>query len=75
MKEGLVYVRLITALIRMTFKLRPGTDVKEKEIMAAEMAQWLRALKSSSRSPEFSSQQPHDGSQPSVIGSDAHFCV
>jgi hypothetical protein len=29
-----------------------------------------------SRGPEFSSQQPHDGSQPSIIGSDAPFwCV
>jgi hypothetical protein len=30
----------------------------------------------SSRGPEFNSQQPHDGSQPSVMGSDAQFwCV
>jgi hypothetical protein len=30
----------------------------------------------SSRGPEFSSQQPHGGSQPSVMGSDALFwCV
>jgi hypothetical protein len=29
-----------------------------------------------SRGPEFNSQQPHDGSQPSVMGSDALFwCV
>ena len=27
----------------------------------------------SSRSPEFNSQQPHGGSQPSVMGSDALF--
>jgi hypothetical protein len=28
------------------------------------------------RDPEFNSQQPHDGSQPSVMGSDALFwCV
>lgn len=32
MREGLVYIWLCTALVRMTFKLRPGTDVKEKEI-------------------------------------------
>jgi hypothetical protein len=45
---------------------------------------WLRtgdgsAVKStdcSSRGPEFNSQQPHGGSQPSVMGSDALFwCV
>jgi hypothetical protein len=40
---------------------------------AEEMAQWLRAQ---TALPEFSSQQPHDGSQPSVMGSDALFwCV
>jgi hypothetical protein len=33
-------------------------------------------VKSSSRGPEFNSQQPHGGSQPSVIGFDALFwCV
>jgi hypothetical protein len=34
---------------------------------AGEMAQRLRAL---TALPEFNSQQPHDGSQPSVTGSD-----
>jgi hypothetical protein len=29
----------------------------------------------SSRGPEFKSQQPHGSSQPSVMGSDALFCV
>ena len=28
----------------------------------------------SSRGPEFNSQQPHGGSQPSVVGSDVLFC-
>jgi hypothetical protein len=44
---------------------------------AGEMAQWLRPLTDcSSRGPEFKSQQPHGGSQPSVMGSDALFwCV
>jgi hypothetical protein len=33
-------------------------------------------VKCFSRGPEFNSQQPHGGSQPSVIGSDALFwCV
>ena len=37
------------------------------------MAQCLRAL-FSLRGPEFNSQQPHGGSQPSAMGSDAFFC-
>jgi hypothetical protein len=32
-------------------------------------------VKSTSRGPEFDSQQPHGGSQASVMGSDAPFCV
>jgi hypothetical protein len=36
----------------------------------------VRSTDCSSVSPEFSSQQPHGGSQPSVMGSDALFwCV
>jgi hypothetical protein len=31
------------------------------------------AVQSSFRGPEFNSQQPHGGSQPSVMGSDAFF--
>jgi hypothetical protein len=38
------------------------------------MVQWLRA-NCSSRGPEFNSQQPCGGSQPSVMGCDALFCV
>jgi hypothetical protein len=37
------------------------------------MAKWLRAL--TSEDPEFNSQQPHGGSQPSVMRSDALFLV
>jgi hypothetical protein len=37
------------------------------------MAQWVRAPDCSSEGPEFKSQQPHGGSQPSVMGSDALF--
>jgi hypothetical protein len=33
---------------------------------AGEMAQWARAPDCSSEGPEFKSQQPHGGSQPSV---------
>jgi hypothetical protein len=36
----------------------------------------VKSTDCSSRGPEFNSQQPHDGSQPSVMGSDALFwCV
>jgi hypothetical protein len=34
------------------------------------VVQWLRALTYLPRGPEFNSQQPHGGSQPSVTGSD-----
>jgi hypothetical protein len=37
------------------------------------MAQWLKALTALPDSPEFNSQQPHGGSQPSIMGSDALF--
>jgi hypothetical protein len=41
------------------------------------LEQWLRSQEKgcSSRSPEFNAQQPHGGSQPSVMGSDALFDV
>jgi hypothetical protein len=35
------------------------------------MAQWLKALTALPRGPEFNSQQPHSGSQPSVMEFDA----
>jgi hypothetical protein len=40
---------------------------------AGEMAQWVRAPNCSSEGPEFKSQQPHGGSQPSVTRSDVLF--
>jgi hypothetical protein len=43
------------------------------KIRAGEMAQWVRAPDCSSEGPEFKSQQPHGGSQPSVTRSDALF--
>jgi hypothetical protein len=42
-------------------------------IRAGEMAQWVRAPDCSSKGPEFKSQQPHGGSQPSVTRSDSLF--
>jgi hypothetical protein len=47
--------------------------IKKKKIWAGEMAQWVRATDCSSKGPEFKSQQPHGGSQPSVTRSDALF--
>jgi hypothetical protein len=41
----------------VSFKVRQGDG---------EMAQWLRTL-TTSRGPEFNSQQPHGGSQPFVM--------
>ena len=35
------------------------------------MTQMVKSTDCSSRGPEFNSQQPHVGSQPSVMGSDA----
>jgi hypothetical protein len=40
---------------------------------AGEMAQWVRAPDCSSEGPEFKTQQPHGGSQPSVMRSDSLF--
>jgi hypothetical protein len=57
------------------------TNKKNKTLLrkiygAGEMAQWVRASDCSSEGPEFKSQQPHGGSQSSVMGSDALFrCV
>jgi hypothetical protein len=39
------------------------------------MAQWFKSIDWSSRGPEFNSQQPHGGSQPSAMGSDAVYTV
>jgi hypothetical protein len=47
--------------------------IKKKSFGAGEMAQWVRAPDCSSEGPEFKSQQPHGGSQPSVTRSDALF--
>jgi hypothetical protein len=45
----------------------------KRSARAGEMAQWVRAPDCSSEGPEFKSQQPHGGSQPSVTRSDALF--
>jgi hypothetical protein len=45
--------------------------LKNEIVGPGEIAQWLRALIALSVGPEFNSQQPHGGSQPSVMESDA----
>jgi hypothetical protein len=47
--------------------------VKNINMRAGEMAQWVRAPDCSSEGLKFKSQQPHGGSQPSVTRSDALF--
>jgi hypothetical protein len=42
----------------------------KKNSRAGEMAQCVRAPDCSSEGPEFKSQQPHGGSQPSITRSD-----
>jgi hypothetical protein len=46
---------------------------KRVNFWAGEMAQWVRAPDCSSKGPKFKSQQPHGGSQPPVMRSDALF--
>jgi hypothetical protein len=48
-------------------------DVRRQLPGAGEMAQWVRAPDCSSEGPEFKSQQPHGGSQPSLTSSDSLF--
>ena len=47
--------------------------LKNTFFRAGEMAQWVRAPNCSSVGPEFKSQQPHGGSQLSIMRSDALF--
>jgi hypothetical protein len=46
---------------------------KKTKTRAGEMASVGKNIDCSSEHPEFKSQQPHDGSQPLVIRSDALF--
>jgi hypothetical protein len=47
--------------------------ILKKKGGAGEMAQWVGAPDCSSEGPEFKSQQPHGGSQPSPTRSDSLF--
>jgi hypothetical protein len=57
----------------ITLKITFERLVLKKKKGAGEMAQWVRAPDCSSEGPEFKSQQPHGGSQPSVMRSDSLF--
>jgi hypothetical protein len=60
-------------LLGKVIKQQEQQQQQQQKLRAGEMAQWLRAL---TTFPEFKSQQPHGGSQPSVMRSDALFwCV
>jgi hypothetical protein len=54
-------------------QVQSGNSTVKKKCGAGEMAQWVRAPDCSSEDPEFKSQQPHGGSQPSLMKSDALF--
>jgi hypothetical protein len=49
--------------------------VYSKKNRAGEMAQWVRAPDCSSEVPEFKSQQPHGGLQPSSGASEDSYSV
>jgi hypothetical protein len=53
----------------MTIRLLSFSKMLKIADRAGEMAQWVRAPDCSSEGPEFKSQQPHGGSQPSVTRS------
>jgi hypothetical protein len=52
--------------------LKQDVSFVGKSIGAGESSA-IKSTDSSSKDPEFNSQQPHGGSQPSVMGSDALF--
>jgi hypothetical protein len=74
------HVSFILTVLSLTlqtnlYNLSPLDKVHYKiwDYWAGEMAQWVRAPDCSPEGPEFKSQQPHGGSQPSVTRSDSLF--
>jgi hypothetical protein len=49
------------------------SSIPSNHMVAHNNGSVVKSTDCSSRGPEFNSQQPHGGSQPSVIGSDALF--
>ena len=64
---------LVYRVSSRTARATQRNPVSKYKIGAGEMAQWVRTANCSSEGPEFKSQQPHGGSQPSVRRSDALF--
>jgi hypothetical protein len=54
--------------------LRLGFEVSNIQAWGWRDVSVVKSTGCFSRGLEFDSQQPHDGSQPSVMGSDALFC-
>ena len=74
--EPSVVVHFFNNQLRQEDKEFKNNKQKKIKTGTGEMAQWVRAPDCSSEGPEFKSQQPHGGSQPSIMRSDALFwCV
>jgi hypothetical protein len=56
----------------ITWKRKDGHD-KEKVFGAGEIGSAVKSTDYSSKGTKFKSQKPHDGSQPSIMRSDAVF--
>jgi hypothetical protein len=66
------YAQAMPSVVHSPLLLSMDQDL---ELGAGEMAQWVRAPDCSSKGPEFKSQQPHGGSQPSITRSDSLVCL
>jgi hypothetical protein len=76
LKKFIIYktINLHVLIIFNSLYWVSGFDPLKSEVRAGEMAQSLRAfIGCSSKSPEFNSQQPNGGSQPSVMESNSLF--
>jgi hypothetical protein len=69
-KRQAVITRKTTPEVTKEGEQRQGIKAQSR---AGEMAQQVRAPDCSSEDPEFKSQQPHGGSQPSLTRSDSLF--
>ena len=58
---------------KQTNKQTKPTTTTEKDVLGWRDGSVIKSTDCSSRGPEFNSQQPHGGSQPSVLGSDTPF--
>jgi hypothetical protein len=79
LEASLVYTEFQTSqsyLLRLCLMNKNLPNPIKNKQRAGEMAQQVRALDCSSEGPEFKSQKPHGGLQPSVTRSDSLFwCV